>query len=74
MRRDVINVVAGDSAKDINLVDIRGHEHQYGTLFQLDRLSTGAQLYHQTDGPLMRVDPARVRYPLDAPLKLSAGE
>ena len=59
---------------DINVIDIRGHTHQYGVLFQLDRLSTGDQLYHQTDGPLMRVDPPRVRYPVDAPLKLSAGE
>lgn len=59
---------------DINVFDIRGHTHQYGTLFQLDRLSTGAQLYRATDGPLMRVDPPRVRFPLAAPLRLSAGE
>lgn len=59
---------------DINVLDIRGHTHQYGNLFQLDRLLPAQQLYRQTDGPLMRVDPPRQKYPLEAPLKLGAGE
>ncbi len=63
---------------NINVLDVRGHTHQYGNLFQLDLTRAGAgssdQLYRETNGLLMRNDPPRKSYPIDAPLPLKAGD
>lgn len=63
--------------EDISVVYVLGHTHEFGTLMKMELIREGEaprQLYYETNGPLMRNDPPRERFPVDAPLELRRGD
>lgn len=84
-----LNVTPGESqtsadcefTEDISALYVLGHTHQWGNLFKLQIVrkdqtepEAGDPLYYETNGPLMRVDPPRKRFPIEAPLVLNKGD